>query len=176
MQHGIINYRVYENGTEYLGLATVELPNVTNKTVTVNGAGIAGDINFPLFGQTEAMECTINFNDNPRAAEILSEQRVHDLTLMVAHQAFDSVDNEIGVEAIKHNLKVMPMSMTGGTVAPAAQQGRANTYACIYYAIYRNGERVLEIDKAHNRFVDASGTDRNDAVNNALGGVSTSQI
>lgn len=174
--HGIINFRVYEDGTEYLGLANVQLPNISNKSITVNGAGIAGDINFPVLGQTEALETTIAFTDNPRASEILAEQRVHDLTLMAAHQRFDSVDNEIDVDSIKHNLKVLPMSVTGGTVAPASQQGKSNTYACIYYACYRNGEKVLEVDKIHNKYVDAAGVDRNDAVNSALGGVSTSQI
>ena len=175
MQAAINDYAVYENDTEYLGHASFDMPDVVNKTVTVNGAGIPGDVEVPMIGHTDAMNCTIKFIDNPRAAHVLSEQRMHQLTLMVAHQILDPVTQLVTVERVKHVLKVMPKNRTGGTIAPASAQGVTTEFACFYRADYVNDEQVFLIDKLTNRYIDTSG-DKLAEVNNALGRPSTSQI
>ena len=54
MNAGIINFEVYENGTNYMGIASVNLPQVTKKTFTVNGAGVAGDVDIPVKGDRKS--------------------------------------------------------------------------------------------------------------------------
>ena len=38
-----INYRVYKDGNNQLGIATVDLPDLSYMTDTISGAGFAGD-------------------------------------------------------------------------------------------------------------------------------------
>lgn len=44
----IVNYAIYENGSEYLGTAKVKLPDMKYKTTSVSGTGIAEMSRSPL--------------------------------------------------------------------------------------------------------------------------------
>ena len=39
-----INFAVYEDGQEYLGMANIALPTLSNLVQSINGAGIAGNV------------------------------------------------------------------------------------------------------------------------------------
>ena len=40
----VINFAVYEDGVEYVGMAGVTLPNLSAIVQTLSGAGIAGNV------------------------------------------------------------------------------------------------------------------------------------
>ena len=42
-----VAYRVYHKGSDFLGIATIELPQVQQMTETLSGSGIAGEIENP---------------------------------------------------------------------------------------------------------------------------------
>lgn len=42
MDEVVVSYRIFENSTEYLGIANVTLPDIEFLTQTITGAGIAG--------------------------------------------------------------------------------------------------------------------------------------
>lgn len=44
----LINFRVYVNGNNQAGVATVDLPDLEFMTDTVSGAGIAGEVDSPI--------------------------------------------------------------------------------------------------------------------------------
>ena len=46
----VINFAVYEDGTEYVGMASVTMPNLTSIVQTLSGAGIAGNVEVPVLG------------------------------------------------------------------------------------------------------------------------------
>lgn len=75
--HGTINFAVYEDGKNFLGLAKISLPDLNYKKLTINGAGIPGDVDIPVIGHTDAMSMTIDFVDHQRSQEKLAEMRVH---------------------------------------------------------------------------------------------------
>lgn len=168
-QAGIIDYAVYENGKEFIGMAKVSLPEVSNKVFTVNGAGIAGDYEVPVLGQTDAMTCTFTFTDNPKDAYKLAKPGVHDIECRVAHEDFDTVSGQLKVAAYKHILKVIPKNQAGGDIAPATPQGATVECICLYREDLVDGSRVLLIDKPNNRFIGVDGVDINAKVNAALG-------
>lgn len=169
MQAGIVNFLVYENGTDYLGIAKVTLPDMTNKVLTVNGAGIPGDIDIPVPGHRDAMSVTIDFIDAPESAYVLAEQRVHVLDLRVAHENLDSTKGKLGVDAYKHILEVIPKSLKGGTLAPTAAQAVSGEYSCISRKDYINGVCVLDYQPANFIDKDGSGVDRLKDIRTALG-------
>lgn len=176
MQSGIITFAVYEDGSEYMGLAKCTLPDVSHKTATISGAGLAGDIEVPMTGQTEAMSMTIDFIDNPPAAYRLSEPGVHTLDLRVPHNDLDPVSCSLRVRGYKHIVKVMPKTLKGGEIAPAATQGVSTDYTCIYRADYIDGKRKLLIDKLNNKYCGEDGVDLFEPVNAALGKPVTNRV
>ena len=57
------NYNAYTGDDKMIGLADeVTLPKIKNKTTTVNGMGIGGDVDSPVPGQFESMEATLTWN------------------------------------------------------------------------------------------------------------------
>ena len=42
-----IAYRVYHDGTDMIGVATIDLPEIAYMTETISGSGVAGEIENP---------------------------------------------------------------------------------------------------------------------------------
>ena len=55
----LINCRVYNNGTDLIGIADVDLPKLEPMTDTVKGAGVAGEIDDPVLGHYKAMVMSV---------------------------------------------------------------------------------------------------------------------
>ena len=49
-----INWAVYEDNTEYAGMAQATLPNLTALTQSISGAGIAGNVDAVILGHFDA--------------------------------------------------------------------------------------------------------------------------
>lgn len=169
MNAGIINFEVYENGTNYMGIASVNLPQVTKKTFTVNGAGVAGDVDIPVKGHADAMSVTIQFIDAPEAVYTLAEERKHTLDIRAAHEIYDSTTGTIKVVAYKHILEVIPKSLGNGTVAPSAAQAASGEYSCLSIKDYIDGKLVRHYDPINYIDIDSSGIDKLADVRSALG-------
>lgn len=169
MRAGIINFAVYENGSEYLGIAKVTLPDLNNKVMTINGAGIPGDIDVPVPGHRDAMSVTFEFLDAPSSAYSLAQQRVHMLDLRVAHEDLDMTKQAIGVDAHKYILEVIPKSLKNGTVAPTTAQAISGEYSCLSIKKYINDVLVMDYQPANFIDIDDSGVDRLKEVRAALG-------
>lgn len=61
VENGVTNFAVYEDATEYYGMAEVTLPEIASLTEEVKGAGISGVFNGAFVGHLEAMTLTLNF-------------------------------------------------------------------------------------------------------------------
>ena len=169
MKAGIINFEVYEDGVNYLGIAKVTLPDTTHKVLTVNGAGIAGDVDIPVPGHKDAMSVKIEFLDAPEAAYSLAEHRVHTIDIRAAHEDYDATAGVMKVVAYKHILEIVPKSQTGGTLAPTAAQAASGEYSCLSIQDYIDGKLMRHYDPIRIIDIDASGNDRMAAVRAALG-------
>lgn len=59
----INDYNAYTEDDLLIGLADeITLPKIKNKTTSVSGMGIAGEVDSPVPGQFESMEATLNWN------------------------------------------------------------------------------------------------------------------
>lgn len=169
MDAGIINCALYEDGSEYLGIANITLPNTSNKKLNINGVGIAGDIDMPVPGHRDAMTVSIAFTDAPESQYKLCEMRRHILDLREAHENYNAAAGGIGIKAHKRILEVIPTSQTGGTSAPATAQGASGEYSLLSYKEYIDGKLVRHIDPINFIDIDYSGKDNLAAVRSALG-------
>lgn len=169
MDAGVINFAVYENGSELLGIAQVAFGSMASKKITVNGAGIPGDVDIPVPGHRDAMTVSINFIDAPEAEYKLRSTRVHDLDLRAAHEQYDPTVGAMQVVAYKHLLRVIPISQDGGSLTPATAQGVSHEYTVLSREDFIDGKRVMKYDPLNFQDIDADGVDHLAAVRTALG-------
>lgn len=142
----VINFAVYEDSVEYVGMAGVTLPNLAAIVQTLSGAGIAGNVEVPVLGHYDVMSLTLNFRTTTEHSVRLSEPRRHNIDLRVAQQIEDTVAGEVKVQSVKHVLVVVPKTDTGGSIAPAAPTNGSGEYSVRYWATYIDGAKVREID------------------------------
>lgn len=164
----VINYAVYEGSEEYVGQSQVTLPSLQMITQTVKGAGIAGEIETVLIGQMRAMELQMQMLVMTKSVIKLAEQRIHDLELREAQQVVDATTGNHSVEAVKHVFKVFPKQLDGGTLQPQSTSNANIAWAVYYWAEYRDGVKVLELDPI-NYICYINGTDYLEPVRRALG-------
>ena len=164
----VINFAVYEDSVEYVGMAGVTLPNLAAIVQTLSGAGISGNVEVPVLGHYDVMSLTLNFRTTTEHSVRLSEPRRHNIDLRMAQQIEDTVAGEVKVQSIKHVLVVVPKTDTGGTVAPAAPTNGSGEYSVRYWATYIDGAKVREIDPL-NFICEVNGVDYMADVRKAIG-------
>ena len=164
----VINFAVYEDSVEYVGMAGVTLPNLAAIVQTLSGAGIAGNVEVPVLGHYDVMSLTLNFRTTTEHSVRLSEPRRHNIDLRMAQQIEDTVAGEVKVQSIKHVLVVVPKTDTGGTVAPAAPTNGSGEYSVRYWATYIDGAKVREIGPL-NFICEVNGVDYLADVRKAIG-------
>ncbi|MCF8017840.1 MAG: phage major tail tube protein [Vallitaleaceae bacterium] len=143
----VINFAVYEDSVEYVGMAKASLPDLTALTQSISGAGIAGNVEAVILGHFEAMTLGLNFRTTTEQAIKLSEPRRHTIDLRVAQQVEDTVAGAVAVQSVKHLFVVVPKKDAGGSIAPASPTDGSGEYAVRYWATYIDGVKKREIDQ-----------------------------
>ena len=142
----VVNFAVYEDANEYLGMAEATLPDLEYLAEEMSGAGIAGNVEEIIIGHLSAMTTTLNFRTVCKAAVRLLEPRTHKLDLRVAQQQMNNRTSETTITGVKHIMRVKPKKTALGKVAAASTADVSGEYATQYYAMYMNGEKVTESD------------------------------
>lgn len=146
---GVINYALYENSTDYLGITQVDLPSLEFITNTITGAGIAGEIETILVGQMKAMNITFKHTMLTASAISLSTPEVHTWELREAQQSAET-SGELRLTGVKHIFRAYPKSMSGGSLKPQSTSDPETVASVQYWAEYRDGQKVMELDPLNN--------------------------
>ena len=59
IDQSVINFAVYEDSVEYLGMSKVTLPDVTFLTQSISGAGVGGNVEAVILGHLEAFVISV---------------------------------------------------------------------------------------------------------------------
>lgn len=164
----VIGFAVYEDANEYLGISEVTLPEISNMTEEISGAGIGGKAETVILGAVEAMTLTMNFRTVTKTAIKLHEPRPHNIDLRAAQQEKDTAKGKTNVVRVKHVLTVTPKKLNPGKVATASAAEVSGEYAVSYFATYINGKKMFEFDPL-NYIYYVNGTDYLEDVRKALG-------
>ena len=164
----LIDFKVYEDKNDYLGVAQVGLPDIAYITQTITGAGIAGNVEAVLIGMMDVMTTTMQFRSCTDAAAKLAKPIAHQIDLRVAEQYWDSVGGQRVVQADKYVMKIIPKKTAAGNVTPASPADANGEYSTYYYAAYKDGKQLWEIDP-HNYICVIDGVDYLAPVRKALG-------
>ena len=142
----VIGFAVYEDATEYYGMSEVTLPEISNFTEEISGAGMGGKVEAVILGAIEAMTTTLNFRTVTKNAIKLHEPREHKIDLRVAQQNKNTTKGVTEVGRVKHLLTLTPKKLNPGKVATASAAEVSGEYATTYFATYIDGKKMLEID------------------------------
>lgn len=143
----LINFRVYEDGKDLLGIADVELPSIDAKTDVVKGAGIAGEVDSPVMGHFGSMNLKLNWRTLTKSTVRLIQQKAHHLDIRGAIQTFDTTSGEYVVSPVKVVVRCRPKKTGLGKLDSSAVMGASNEFEVIYINISLNGKSQVEIDK-----------------------------
>ena len=142
----VIGFAVYEDATEYYGMSEVTLPEISDLTEEISGAGMGGKVEAVILGAIEAMTTTLNFRTVTKNAIKLHEPREHKIDLRVAQQNKNTTKGVTEVGRVKHLLTLTPKKLNPGKVATASAAEVSGEYATTYFATYIDGKKMLEID------------------------------
>ena len=163
-----INLEIYEDDVNLLGVAKVQLPSIAYPCVTISGAGMMGEMEIPLYGMVNAMTLTINWlTPHGDAVRLMSPEK-HQLDMRVAEEYWDVEQAEVGLWADKYVVIVRPKNASPGTVAPMGNADTSGEYVVYYFAAYRDGKQLWEVDKRSMKCV-IDGVDYMAPVRKALG-------
>lgn len=143
----LINFRVYQDGDDLLGISDVTLPKLDSITETVKGAGVAGEIDDPTIGHFGSMELELNWRSLVKSNIVLAKPTGVHLDLRGACQGHDSAKNVLKTMPVKIVVEGTPKSTDLGKLDMGATTDTKNTIEVTYIKITVDGEAVLEIDK-----------------------------
>ena len=164
----LINYCVYKDSTDYIGLADVTLPTLEAMTETVSGAGIAGEVDSPTLGHYSSMETVLNWRVLEKNNLALAAPNGVQLDLRGAQQIYDSSSGKYAVRSVKIAILGVNKSTELGKFEPGTTTDTANTLETTYIKVDVDNETVLEIDK-YNYICNIDGVDYMKEVREALG-------
>ena len=169
MREGVMDFKVYEGTTNYLGIASVALPEITQKMLTVSGAGLGGDYEIPT-GKVDAMSMTIRFRSLTYQQQQLTYMRKHTIELRAAHLYDDPTYKNVSANLIKYVAVIMPKKITMGEISPASPQPVEGEFAVHKIEMYYGNELWLKVDPANNIYWDRYNGNFLDRYNKLLGG------
>ena len=99
-----IAFRAYFQGTDLLGVATIEMPQIQFLTETISGSGVAGEYESPALGMTQSMSVKLSWISQTR-----NFYRLLDSTLPPLLELRASVQQEDEATGIR---KAVPLLVT----------------------------------------------------------------
>lgn len=152
----VINkFNLYRNGTKLIGTSgEVELPEITNLTDTIEGAGTGGNLEVPVIGLTDTMDMQIPFTTLSRDAfSLMNPGETADLALNGAIQCMDGGTGKVGYSQMSVSVRGLVKTFTPGTVKAGAKMESSVTLSLSYYKIVIDGTTMLEIDKLNGVYI-----------------------
>ena len=158
VDQAVINFACYEDAKDFLGLASVTLPDVDFIVATVSGAGIAGNVEAPIIGHMNAMTAQLK----------LQEPREHNIDLRAPQQVYDPIAGVYKTQSVKHVLVLVPKTLSNGNIAPASPTDGSGSYAVRRWVTYIDDAKVMELDP-YNYICEVNGVDYLSDTRKALG-------
>lgn len=143
----LINFRVYNDGNDLLGAATVDLPELESMSDTVSGAGIAGEVESPVLGHYGSMTTTFSWRTIEKKAMELCKTKAHPVEVRGSQQVYDAANGTYSTVPVRCSMRIVPKNVTLGTFEPGATTDTEQEFEVLYFKLYVNGKAVAEIDK-----------------------------
>jgi P2 family phage contractile tail tube protein len=164
----LINFAVYVDGTEQLGIVDATLPNLTPLKETSKGAGIGGEFETGVDGHFGSMKLQMTWRQATPQASLLANPEGRVIELRAAGQNIDSGTYKFTKAPIRVTVRASASDMQSGKFDPATAMGTTTELECLYYKYMYDEEVIFEIDKLNFKAV-VNGVDVLEEVNRILG-------
>ena len=164
----LVNFRVYNDAKDLLGIATVDLPELAAMTDTVSGAGIAGEVDSPVLGHFGAMSVTLHWRTIEAVAMQLAQQKAHHLEIRGSMQRYDAGAGVYSTVPVRIVVKGVPKTTSLGSFEPGSTTDTTTELECSYLKIVVGGKELVEVDK-FNYIAKFGGADALQSVRSDLG-------
>ena len=143
----LINFRVYYEGKDLMGMADVTLPELAAMTDSVKGAGIAGEVEVPILGHYGSMQVSISWRTLNSNTMVLAKPMAHHLEFRGAVQIFDAATGKYKTGAQKVVVKAVPKKTGLGKMDVGSGQDSSSEFEINYIKVFLDGKEVFELDK-----------------------------
>ena len=143
----LVNFRVYNDSNDLLGIATVDLPEIEAMSDTVSGAGISGEIESPVLGHFGSMTTSFTWRTIEAKAMELAKQKAHHVEIRGSQQVYDASFGTYETVPVRCVMRLVPKTISFGTFEPGATTDTEQEFEVLYIKVFVDGGEVLEIDK-----------------------------
>lgn len=152
--HLVNRFNTYKKGNKLIGVAgELNLPEVTNLTDTMEGAGTGGNMDIPVIGLIEDMEMEVGFMSLCEDIfSVMDPTESADLSFNGALQGTDPGTGAIQYQQLAIAIRGIVKKFTGGTLKSGGKMDSRATLGLSYYKITIDGKVMLEIDRFNGVF------------------------
>lgn len=143
----LVNFRAYKNGTQYLGLANVDLPQLQAMTSSIKGSGISGEVDSVVTGHYQSMQVKYQFRTPTPAALELTAPTAHELEFRGSIDVSDPLTGSRNRSAIKVWVKGTPKSSGLGKLDPGSTMDSDIEMEVLAIGVWIDGEECVYLDK-----------------------------
>lgn len=143
-----VAFRIYHKGSDYLGVATVELPQLQYMTETLSGSGIAGEIENPTIGITQSMTAKLSFTSMTN--EAFKALNWNETALWECYSALQVSDDATGVrDTVPYRLNFLGRvkNFPFGSLEQGKKHGNELEMELTRLEVLLDGQEKLLIDK-----------------------------
>lgn len=143
-----IAFRIYHNGVDQIGVATIDLPELSYMTESLSGAGIAGEIDNPTLGMTESMTLKLSFiSVYPEVFNMLDWTQSNLFECYASMQMSDPATSMRTSVPYRINVVGRAKTFPLGTLEPGKKQGSEQELEITRLEVLLDGEEKVLIDK-----------------------------
>lgn len=153
--HLVNRFNAYKGGKQLIGVAgEVDLPEITNLTDTLEGAGTGGNMDIPVIGLLDDMEMQIGFMSLCEDIfSIMDPTEATDLTLNGALQGTNAGTGSIQYQSLSISIRGSLKQFTPGTLKSGGRMDSSVTLSLSYYKIVLDGKTMMEIDRLNGVYI-----------------------
>ncbi len=163
-----INFSVYLNGEDLLGVAEGTIPVLESMTSEVKGAGVAGVVESPVVGHFNSTNFSLTWRTVTKDFLKLFDHATNDLELFSALQWYNAGIGEYKKVQLYVYMKAITKTRTPGNLVVGDLMDTQMEFEVPYMKIELDGKEYIELDK-YNYIYKVNGVDQLADVRTALG-------
>ncbi len=163
-----INFKVYLNGVDLLGVAEGTIPALEAMTSEVRGAGVAGVVESPVLGHFNSTNFSLTWRTVTDDFMKLFDHITNDIELFSALQQYDAGLGVYKVVPLQVSIRAITKTSTPGNLTVGDNMDTQTEFEVVRMKIYLDGKERVVMDK-YNYIYKVDGVDRLAEVRTALG-------
>ena len=163
-----INFKVYLNGVDLLGVAEGTIPALEAMTSEVRGAGVAGVVESPVLGHFNSTNFSLTWRTPTNDFMKLFDHVTNDIELFSALQQYDAGLGVYKVVPLQVSIRAITKTSTPGNLTVGDNMDTQTEFEVVRMKIYLDGKERVVMDK-YNYIYKVDGVDRLSEVRTALG-------